>query len=168
MHELVVSFLSIILILTFVQEAKGLKSFLNRFPLLMQFVPTWSFFAPLPSIHDYHLLCRCFSSDGKAQDWREVYRVKERRPFYSFFWNPDKKVSKSFIDLVIGLIKLSNDVKDWNQISISLPYLHILNYINSFNHDHSMESIQFMILSDSQLFEYEVAFLSQRHPLAKK
>ncbi|HSX38726.1 MAG TPA: hypothetical protein VLE95_07870 [Chlamydiales bacterium] len=138
---------------------------LERFPVVMSFIPTWSFFAPTPGMHDYHLLYRGINDNGEVQDWREAYPIKEKRGRFSFIWHPDKKFLKSLMDLVHELIRFSIVSDDKKQICISVPYLHILNYVTFLASEKSIKKVQFMILSSSRLYDYNVEFLSSAHSL---
>ena len=116
-------------------------------------------------MHDYHLLYRGIHDEGEVQEWQETFTLKSERGFWAFLWHPDKKFLKSLLDMSQELIMFSINSKDKRQICLSVPYLHILNYITSMNHDKSIRKIQFMILSSSRLYDYTVEFLSSTHPL---
>ena len=155
----------LILVLTALKEIKKLDALLGRFPVAMQYIPTWSFFAPNPNIHDYHLLYRTISNDGAVQDWVHAYSVEER-PLRCFLWHPEKNFSKAFLDVALELIQFSSKTQDKRQICASLPYLHLLSFLDSL--PILREKIQFMILTNSRIYDYEIAFLSEVHPLTKR
>ncbi|MDN3505939.1 MAG: hypothetical protein P0S96_01770 [Simkaniaceae bacterium] len=136
---------------------------LDRIPFLMVFIPSWSFFAPIPGMHDYNLMFRGITKEGQVLEWDSVFKLRDKRGFFSFFWNPEKKFLKSLMDIAQELLKFSNSVQHRNQICISIPYLLILNFITALNHIENVEKVQFMILSNSRLYDYEVLFLSEPH-----
>lgn len=156
-------FLGFLFLLTGLKEVKELDFIWNRFPVFMQFIPTWSFFAPLPNEFDYHLLYRLISNNGEIKEWVDVYSVKDR-PNRCFLWYPEKIFSKAFLDIALDLLQFSNKIKDKRLICTSLPYLHLLNYLNSFPKERS--NIQFMILTNSKVYEFDIVFLSEVHPLS--
>jgi hypothetical protein len=131
----------------------------------MSFIPTWSFFAPTPGMLDHHLLYRGIDEQEQVQDWQEAFPIKEKRSFFAFIWNPDKKFLKALLDMVQILIRFCLASNDEKQICLSIPYLHILNYTSSLDHDKSIKKIQFMILASSRLYDYSVEFVSNVHPL---
>lgn len=165
---------SFILLLSLLKEIKQLDFIWNHFPIFIQFIPTWSFFAPIPNMFDYHLLYRKISDSGKVQEWEEVYSAEDQRPIYCSVWNPEKRFSKAFLDLAIDLVRFSCKIQDNKQICTSIPYLHILNYLDSFcrqkqsNSGQNIGKIQFIILTNSRLYNYEVAFLSEVHFLSNR
>ncbi|MGL5626993.1 MAG: hypothetical protein ACRDDW_05720 [Candidatus Rhabdochlamydia sp.] len=133
----------------------------------MQFVPAWNFFAPIPCILDYHLLYREISGH-EIGEWQDLYTPQDKRPIYSFLWNPEKRFIKTFLDLALDLIRFSNTTQDERQVYTSLAYLQILNYVNSLKHKPSSDKVQFLILTNSRADDYKVAFLSDIHPLSKR
>jgi len=168
LYWVLVVFLFIILLLTFLREIKSFDKMLQRFPTFMQFVPNWSFFAPVPNMHDYRLFHRVIDKNGAVFEWQASYTLRDQRPFYVFLWNPQKRFLKGFLDLSHDLLKFCNAVQDKNQICSSLPYLHILNFVDAQAHIEEAEKIQFVIMTDSALHPTRVAFLSEIHPITPK
>lgn len=162
---LVIIFLTIILFLSLLKEIPSISNVLDRFPLFMSFIPSWGFFAPTPGMFDYYLLYRGITENEEVQDWQEAFTIKEKRSRAAFLWNPEKKSLKTMMDMSLELIKFSVATNEEHQICLSLPYLHMLNFVTSFKHDPSIKKIQFMILSGSRLSEYEVQFVSSVHPV---
>jgi len=163
MELLVIVFLVIVLLFTILREINVLKKFFKTLPTFMQFVPTWSFFAPLPNMFDYHLLYRGIKTDGSLSPWQKASNIKDKRSFFSFIWNPDKRFNKGLLDLCLDLIKFSNIIKNPKQICISLPYLQLLSYINNLTEDKLMTKIQFMIYKDSRIQDPKIVFVSEFH-----
>jgi hypothetical protein len=165
MSLLIAVFLGFILSLSALREIKRVDKFLERCPGLMSFIPIWSFFAPTPGMHDYHLMYRTIDDEGQIQDWKAAYTLGDKRRLCAFLWHPEKKFSKSLMDLVQDLSQSSILFKDKKQICLSIPYLHILNYISSLQHEKSEKTVQFMVLSNSRLHNYDVVFMSEPHPI---
>jgi hypothetical protein len=159
-------FFSIIFLLTILKEIKKFDFIWNRVPKFMQFIPNWSFFAPTPNMFDYHLLYRVISNNGKVQEWTQVYSVKDKRPMRCFLWHPEKIFAKAFLDISLDLLNFSNKINDRKQICVSLPYLQLLNYLDPLPEERS--SIQFMILTNSKVYDYDMFFLSEVHPLSRR
>lgn len=163
MCTLITIVFSFLLSLSLLREIPTVSKALGRFSTFMSFIPNWSFFAPTPGMYDYHLLYRGVNHSGEVLDWVEALSVKDKRGPFAFIWHPDKKILKTIIDLTQELVRFSVLVNDNKQICLSIPYLHILNYISSLQHESSIKKVQFMILSSSKLFDYNVEFLSSTH-----
>lgn len=159
--------LCIIVSLSVLRCIKKFDFIWSRFPIFMQLIPAWNFFAPFPCMFDYHLLYREISGH-EVGEWQDLNTLKDKRSRYCFLWNPEKKSIKSFLDLALDLIKFSNKIQDEKQVYTSLPYLQLLNYVNSLNHKPSSDKIQFLILTNSRIQDYQIAFLSDVHPLSKR
>jgi hypothetical protein len=167
MHFVVAAFLAFLLVVTIAREVKKFETFfLKYFPLLMQFIPIWSFFAPIPNMNDFHLLYRGLKKNGDLQEWQPAITLKEKRPFYTCLWNKEKRFQKAILDFTLDLLQVSQQFKDKTQICSSIPYLQILNFVDSLTHCKNVEKIQFVILSNSRLKDFDMEFLSEFHPLA--
>lgn len=155
--------------MSILREIKKLDFIWDKLPLFMQFIPTWSFFAPVPNMLDYHLFYRKISDNSdnkKVFDWEPIYIPKDNRSFVSFFWNPEKRLTKAVLDIAMDLIRFSNKIKDKNEIILSIPYLQLLNYLDSICNE--SDKLQFMIMTDSREHNYQVAFLSDVHQVRKR
>lgn len=161
-------FLTLVVLLSLVREIKRFDFIWNRFPTLMLFIPTWSFFAPIPNMFDYHLVFRRVGKNNQFYEWVPVFKIPDKRPWYAFLWNPEKRFLKGFLDVVQDLVTFAKKVKDSRQVCTSVPYLLILNYLDSLNHDQNTEKIQFMVLGNSRLYDHEVVFTSEMHPIVKE
>jgi hypothetical protein len=160
---IIASFLFMFFFITILKELKFFKGFWHRFPVITHLIPNWSFFAPYPYRVDFYILYRNFS-ENKAGKWIQLYQYNKMRPIYSFCWNPSRLTLKSIVDICIDLVEISNSLKDMNRICISLPYLHILNYVNNLSKP-EMEKIQFMIMTKSKETEPKIVFVSEKHPI---
>ena len=168
MDLIVISFLALTLLATLLREIKWLDFLSRSVPFYMRFVPTWSFFAPIPNMHDYHLIYRYFPKNGDVLEWNYFDQLEEKRSLFSIVWNPNKRFLKASLDISHDLLRFSNLAKDKHLICISLPYLQILNYVDHLNRDPNIESVQFAILTNSKIYNYELAFLSEIHLVTKR
>lgn len=66
-------------------------------------VPNWRFFAPEPAQHDYHVLYRTETADGRTTEWREASAISPRRPS-QMVWFPDRRREKGLFDICHELI----------------------------------------------------------------
>ena len=166
--ELLVSgVLLVIFMVTIFKELRYFPSLWDRIPLLSNFIPSWSFFAPNPYQSDYHILFRTVSVDGEVGEWKQAYQHAALRRFYAFIWNPNKWFLKASVDIAIDLLKVSTAVQDKKRICLSLPYLSILNYVQALSRDPAAAKAQFVIMSQAIDGEPEVCFLSETHPLER-
>lgn len=163
-----VVFFSLILSLSILREIPPIRAQMQRVPWLLNITPTWSFFAPIPGMHDYQLLFRAMSKHGQVTDWQEVQSLKDKRKAYTFLWNPEKKFLKSLMDLVQELLIFSRAANHESQIHLSIPYLHLLNYVSAMRFDTTAEKVQFMILSSSRMSDYRVVFVSGHHRIPEQ
>jgi hypothetical protein len=166
--ELIVGIsLFILFVGTILKEFLKLDSFCAKFPLLSNFLPSWSFFAPRPYKSDYFLFYRFIYEDNCTGEWHQANEVLGDRPLYSFLWNPKNRFLKGFIDAISDLIKYTQTMKINDVICVSVPYLHLLNFVHSFPKDPLTSKIQFMIMSQSKLYKSKLVFLSEPHPVKK-
>jgi hypothetical protein len=152
-----------VLFLSLLREIKPLAIIVERLPFVGLFIPSWSFFAPVPSMLDYHIFYRELSNEGGKGKWIETHTLPDQRPWYAFLWHPEKKFVKAVLDFVPELLRLSNLTQDNKQICVSLPYLHILNYICSLPRSAPTVKIQFMLVGNSRTREPEMLFISEIH-----
>ena len=164
--EFVVGFgLLSLFLFTILKEFEIFSGFLRRLVFFTHLLPSWSFFAPLPIKLDYFFFYRFIYRDGNVSEWGLVDERTKNRPAYAFLWNPGKRQAKSFVDIVLDLIKVVGVSGGSNQICVSLPYLHLLNFTNSLKRCPLTIKIQFMIMSKSNLYDAELVFLSEAHPV---
>lgn len=160
-------FLFSVYLATILKEYKVIEPVCQRFPILTHFVPSWSFFAPLPNRFDYFLFYRTISETGEVREWNLALPQRHvgDRTNFAFLWNPHKRYAKSLIDIILDLLKTCKIAKNNNQIYVSLPYLHLLNFVLSFSNNLSTEKIQFMVMSKSKLYDPDLLFLSELHQI---
>jgi hypothetical protein len=69
-------------------------------------IPKWTFFAPNPGHFDYHVLYRVYGSSCEAEpigQWQQL-RILTHGTVIPFLWHPRRRVTKSILDAVNGLI----------------------------------------------------------------
>ncbi|MDN3505929.1 MAG: hypothetical protein P0S96_01715 [Simkaniaceae bacterium] len=158
--------LFILFMATIAKECKAFKNIWDRFPIFSHYIPSWSFFAPTPYEADYYVLYRTISKTNETSPWKQAYQIESSRPFFSLFWNPDKLFLKGVIDIAIDLLNVSTTEKNEKRICLSLPYLHLLKFVESLViNKASINKIQFMIMTNVQTEESKLAFLSETHPI---
>lgn len=130
-------------------------------------IPYWTFFAPTPLVHDYRILCVSRNLDELDDlEWNEIDLKLERR-WYHFIWNPEKKSTKSVIDL-IQTILVSTEKLDQNQILISKPYIMLSLFIEGKSKEQNTDGksgFQYLVVKDHGYAssDFEVVFQSAYH-----
>jgi hypothetical protein len=118
---------------------------INRFKHWDYFsmLPTWTFFAPRPGVHDYHLMYRDKYADGTLSFWKEIEFI-DHRPL-RIFWNPNKRMQKSLTDSTGSLMRMhaSNRKKG---LYYAIPYLAVLNFVSGIDRTRLSISTQFCIV----------------------
>ncbi|MFT5254471.1 MAG: hypothetical protein ACI87N_003543 [Flavobacteriales bacterium] len=112
------------------------KTKFSSFLILNQMIPTWTFFAPNPGIFDTHLLFRDKSENNDLSEWEEICLINKRQ-FFHFLWNPNKRKMKLIVDAMSELktINIQGKKDSINQDKLSMSfriskgYLIILNCI---------------------------------------
>jgi len=85
-------------------------------------VPTWTFFAPRPSVNDYHILYRDKTAEGTVGPWRELF-THHYSPVLRGIWNPRKREAKVISDVCGILLRTSASIRKTKRLFIHLPYL---------------------------------------------
>ena len=129
-------------------------------------LPEWSFFAPHPGTHDYHLLYRDELGDGSRTDWREV-DLAGRRAWWNAAWNPGRRQRKALFDIT-GALALEIREGDPESIHLSVAYLSLLQHVSALPHSLGAARTQFLLMvTDGVLARTEprVLYLSNVHEL---
>jgi hypothetical protein len=154
------------LFVTVVSQFERAKIFKLLDPFAL--IPLWTFFAPNPGTTDYHLLYRDIWRDGQVGHWKEV-RLHTGRGLISTLWNPQKRRSKAFFDLVMALVQeAQRQPEEPRLLTISTPYILLINAVNSLPHTRFSTATQFLILQSHGYHaaqEPEVAVVSGVHQL---
>jgi hypothetical protein len=143
----------------------GQRSRLLNHPVIMRFVPRWTFFAPIPGVNDFHLAWR-EATDHGVGPWLEVSDMVPDRSLVNAIWNPDKRSRKAMIDLSIQLLLEAELHRTTSAgLTLSLPYLLLAARAGQ---DASrfplVDSFQFAIAADSlSAPEVRPVFVSRVH-----
>lgn len=164
MTELVIALLALWWIVAALYQLKlGFMQVLRGRDAL-SLIPNWSFFAPRPGTHDYHLLFRDASPTGELQRWREI-PLADPRTLSGAIWNPSKRCKKALSDTVRALVQLSRDGRV-KAVPLSIPYIATLNYVSSVPREGPYAATQFMILQSGGFISTEdpqLIFMSNFH-----
>lgn len=77
-------------------------------------LPRWTFFAPNPGTHDHHLIYRYAEADHGSKEsgsdlalgpWQQVDELLKGRTV-PLLWNPKRRLSKTFSDIVNGMARM--------------------------------------------------------------
>ena len=133
----------------------------------MYLIPEWRFFAPNPGRHDFYLLYRDWTVEGEARPWVQLLQEPSRH-LSQAVWNPSKREHKAVLDIVSALG--AHLAAEPETISLSIPYLSIVNYISeSLIHSEDVKSTQFMVMQSAGSVERapdpSLVFVSQLHDL---
>ena len=111
----------------------------------LRILPRWTFFAPNPGTSDYHLVYRQIHDDGQVTSFIE-FPLRPRR-WGSWFFNPEKRVTKALLDLSHMLERIVRS-GNWDETNIptSFPYICLLNFLSQCPIDAETTSIQFCLL----------------------
>jgi len=134
--------------------------------VISPFIPRWTFFAPNPGIHDYHLLYRYQFQGGAVGLWRQVAQLTRRRTKYAVLWNPEKRVNKVLTDLATTLVSYANIREENALIQVSIPYILIINYVSNLPRPWGSIKIQFLLMRRQAIAgSEEVIFVSSLHSI---
>lgn len=147
---------------------------------LSYLVPVWNFFAPNPAVHDYYVLYRDCLYKGEITPWREIGdgNGSTRRSRLATVWNPGKFQRKAVFDLAMVLEQeilsvrsapLQPESSDIFRaaVRLSVPYLHILQYVSNLPRSLRAERTQFVLIRvDNVEEDVETLFVSEFHALS--
>lgn len=155
-----------------VAHSFGIGSKLERhFGVLAQLLPGWNFFAPTPGTADYFLLYRDYHGDtSEPTPWREVQTLSPSRTKLAWLWNPEKLRTKSFFDMVqaIGMECRGRNCARDKMLQLSVPYLHLLNYVTGLPRWPTPQATQFFIMvQESRGQEPAMMMVSAVHRIAR-
>lgn len=101
---------------------------------IINILPVWTFFAPNPVKHDYHLLYRD-KVDSEISKWEEINIVKENSAISSI-WNPERRYKKNLLAVtnsltreVIAFRKLNNALPTAQNLMNTQAYLNALSVV---------------------------------------
>ena len=141
------------------------------FPRMSMFalIPTWTFFAPRPGVHDLHLLYRDRTAAGTEYTVSYIPTIAARRWFHAL-WNPYKYHNKIVSDCSSSLLEqlhlLKKNSREPRIILLSTPYLMLLNIVMRMPSSRGAVARQFIIAQNTQhpsRRERDILFISEFH-----
>jgi hypothetical protein len=91
-------------------------------------LPRWSFFAPNPGRHDFHVVYRDFVDDEHGPWVELVVSTVDTR--YRWLWNPSRYPYKAISDLTNGLhYELQSSNAEMQMVMLSSSYIGLLNVV---------------------------------------
>ena len=108
-------------------------------------IPRWTFFAPNPGTHDHHIVYRpCdreidvstqqdwLDQKDSISDWKQIIAASETGHVLLFFWNPNRRISKTISDAVGNINRIAAKFPEMEKYSyVLVEYLIILNFIQT-------------------------------------
>jgi hypothetical protein len=108
-------------------------------------IPVWTFFAPNPGMTDYYLLYRDRMPDGSMGNWKKIVLRGSDNGLWQALWNPTKRRQKALSDLLTSSIELFRN-RDIDAVAASVPYILLLNFVDSQPHALGTFCTQFMVM----------------------
>lgn len=124
MNTMIISTLAIFTLASVFCQIKSIKNLVAKFDKF-QFLPNYTFFAPIPISHDYRIVYQI----QDCNEWKEV-NVYNRFYLLRCVWNPAKYYQKGIIDSCQFLQQEYVNLNDKKIIKISLHYLNICTLIS--------------------------------------
>jgi hypothetical protein len=124
-------------------------------------VPRWTFFAPNPGHSDYFLEYRDHTEDLFSTPWQRV-SVLEERTLLGAIWNPNRRQSKLLFDVTQSLQVSALAMEDPEGICVSIPYLLVMNYLDSLPVEPPCTIRQFRVVESYGFFPYKEEHLILR------
>lgn len=123
-------FLAAWFLLTVVYQFGWLTKPIRRYDYF-RLIPRWSFFAPNPGHHDYHVVYRDRHGDDTLSAWQEVTALNCGHNV-SCLWNPQRRVTKTVSDVIknITIMRLNEQVPS-EYIKFALVYLLLLQFVQA-------------------------------------
>jgi hypothetical protein len=130
-------------------------------------IPRWTFFAPNPGRHDYHVVFREWAEDDDPGEWIEL-SVDEVDLSRRWLWNPSRYPNKGIADLTAALARIVNLRRDEPlAVTLSSPYISLLHVVMAQSSGVSDgDRRQFAIVKTSGFGEkrdLDIAFVSEVH-----
>ena len=171
-EALAVTLFGLVLALTIgAQISDSLRKSISRRPIL-NIVPSWRFFGPVPAIMDMHLLIRAQSSGCEPGSWQEIPIPPQGR--WRALWNPSRLEDKAVHDLANGLSagshylreRISDPARLLQVVQVSQPYMALLSWVMDYAGEPTVsESRQFALIgaTGGDGSEPSVIFISRFH-----
>ncbi len=152
---------------TIVHATQRWPLFVHRLGIIGLLIPTWSFFAPNPGVHDYYLLYRDQWHGGGIGVWKQVPGINLTLGRFAAVWNPGKIERKALFDFVQALTSEAPEPgMNFDLIKLSVPYLMMLNYVSNVPRSNHAIATQFMVMRSYSVNDtIEPFFVSGFHML---
>jgi hypothetical protein len=106
--------------------------------------------------------------DGQVESWREEI-IAIDRTLRQMVWHPRRRMEKAVFDAASELFRISEHMKQVEQIQLTVPYLALLNFVtNPVPHEPDASHVQFLLASSAgheEGVEPRMLFLSEFHAL---
>lgn len=149
------------LVLTVLFQFPSLQKVLRTRDYLYM-LPSWSFFAPVPSTCDF-LVFRRFEYKGEITPWKELSLIS--LPQIQILWDPERRQRKALSDVSMAIaefIKLAS----LDRVHLATPYLMLLQVASVQPEALFANSVQIMIcVRPAGQKNYELSFQSHTHSL---
>lgn len=132
-------------------------------------VPLWKFFAPDPTVVDYHLFYRDRSGSGDCGPLTEVTDCVPTRGLVTWVWNPRRRMRKVIMEALTELILLEGRL-DADDFGLTVPYSVLANYVTALPVAGDARDRQFVIVARpgfDEAHEPDLAFVSDFHPIRR-
>jgi hypothetical protein len=126
------------------QFPNPVSHFLARHDIFALF-PIWTFFAPNPSRNDFHLLIRDRLADGAITPFQEVRQCVLDREWFTPFWFPNRRYTKSLQDAMSELARCSSMFKP-QELIFTTCYLTLANFVAGLGAAPDVQARQFAIV----------------------
>jgi len=130
-------------------------------------IPTWTFFAPNPTIQDFTLMYRDQKLDGTVSPWK-VFTYCPPPPQIRWIWNPEKRRSKIIHDMATSWLLLAEDDPSVEVFLLSVPYLCLLHQATVAPRSQAVRATQIAVASVHSDYEQkpvEIMAVSRFHRL---
>ncbi len=125
-------------------------------------LPSWSFFAPVPSTCDHLVLLR-FENRGELTPWKQPHLIS--LPQIPILWDPERRQRKTLVDIVHSISELSK-LSSLEDIHFATPYLMLLQFASVQPETLFATGVQIMLCARPAGQErYELSFNSNLHAL---
>ncbi|MBB3222288.1 hypothetical protein [Pseudoduganella umbonata] len=127
-------------------------------------VPKWKFFAPNPGTFNLYLLYRDRCADGSLTPWLILHAMDHDRDWYTFIWNPDRRLRKALHDLITSLPYPLNET-DPQLFKLTTAYLLIISHLAALPRIADSRETQFLVMKKYLDEPCQVLFCSELHRL---
>lgn len=127
-------------------------------------VPKWKFFAPTPGTSNFYILYRDRCADGSVTPWLVLHGMDHDRGWFTFIWNPNRRLRKALHDLVTSLPYELNETHP-HVFKLTTAYLLIVSHLAALPRVLDSQETQFLIVKKYLDEPSQVLFCSELHRL---